>query len=247
VPTHNILDCLGNEVFLHPQEAFGLPKASPGKPPLSLLPGMMGAGKTTIGRLMASMKGVAHIDADRVAKQTVWEDNLQVNIPAITRIFGQEVFVLDGEGKIASVDLDKIRDLFFPNPSSGSVSGSAVRQMFMLAFGKQIQAAMHAEILSAQARDGVTRVVVENAVAIKNGWLECFDWNHVICVVCNEGNQLKRLLERPGVTVEDHLACIEAQLSPLEKLLRANIVIITNGELSDLPSYISQVIDHLGA
>ncbi len=235
MPTYNLLDIPKNLVLEVPHLAGQLKMPEGGKT-LSVLTGMMGAGKSTLGRLLALHNGVTLIDADMVAKDTVYLNRLEENIQPLSTIFGEGIFVRDVTKRVRSVDLRKVRDIFFDNPH--------LRVKFAVAFDPQILQAMREAVARARS-NGSHHVIVENAIAIEKGWLNQFEWNHVICTVCSEENQLARLMKRPDLTVDDHRARIAAQFSPSKKMDSASIVVVTNGPESGLSLCADEVLEVL--
>lgn len=235
MPTASIFDATGNQVFDSLSMREGLRKHQDSKT-LSLLTGMMGSGKSTLGRCLLQSGGVVLIDADKVAKQRVYEIGLKENTPKLREIFGGEIFVCDVSGEVLSVNLREVAALFFGRPQ--------LQAKFALAFDAQILQAVKQMVNTAYA-DGARHVIVENAVAIEKGWHNQFEWNHVICTICSEDRQLARLMKRPGMSEEQHRARIDAQFSSYTKMSYADILVVTNGQAEDLSTCIEEILEIL--
>lgn len=199
---------------------------------LSLLTGMMGGGKSSLGKILTSDPTVHVIDSDSLAKRTVYEDNLQANIPLLAEIFGKSIFVTQGR-RIVDVDLKAVASIFF--------SAQDVPTQFSAAFGLQITEAIQRQINEARKQQGCKHVIVENAVAIENGWAKKFPWNHIISVVCSKQKQKERVMGR-GITEEDMRRRLLLHYDEKKKVEVANLIVINNGEERDLTSCAKQLL-----
>jgi len=69
------------------------------------------------------------------------------------------------------------------------------------------------------------------ALTIEAGFTEFFD--KIVVVHCDHETQVKRLMERDGLTREEALARIKSQMPQEEKIQRADYLINTSGSLAE--------------
>lgn len=183
-----------------------------------LLTGIMGGGKSTFRRAVATLPGVVTIDADEVAKQVIWKKE---NFRRLALIFGNTIFrAHDGEER--TINFEEVRILFFE---------SVPRQVALAEeFDPEIVEAVRAEITRATS-NGAHTIVIENAVGLEKGWHEIFDVDHAICVLCSKTRQMERLLKRnPGSTMNEHETRIRNQWSAQQKATASSLIIVNNGD-----------------
>ncbi len=73
-------------------------------------------------------------------------------------------------------------------------------------------------------------VVVEAIKLLESGMAESYD--AIWVTMCSEETQLARLMETRGLSREDALVRIRAQAPQAEKVLRADVVVDTDGTLA---------------
>ena len=180
------------------------------------LTGGIGSGKSAIAERLASY-GAAIIDSDVIAHQVT-----STGGPAIEPIreqFGAEFIQPDG-----ALDRNKMRVLVFADPQSR----------------KALEAITHPLIR--------TKAIEEASLAIQNRapyivfvvplLLESSEWSqhidHIVVVDCPEALQIKRVMERNGLTKAEVESILQAQASRAERLAQADTVIENMGSLEDL-------------
>lgn len=69
-------------------------------------------------------------------------------------------------------------------------------------------------------------------------------WDAVICVVCSEHEQLRRLMER-GLSEEESMLRIHSQLPQQEKAIRADYVVINNSSLDVMEKQLDCILENI--
>jgi len=85
--------------------------------------------------------------------------------------------------------------------------------------------------------------VVETALAVETGYVEHFDV--VVAVTASRPERLRRLVDDKGLTADQAVARMAAQLPEEEKLQRADIVIVNDGTLEELASKARDLFEEL--
>jgi dephospho-CoA kinase len=169
------------------------------------LTGGIGSGKSVVASMFAQL-GADVVDADQLAREVV-----EPGEPALEEIataFGRDILLPDGR-----LDRDKLGRIIFADP--------VARGRLNAITHPRIQERMAAEIAVRGSRPGV--LVVDIPLLYENdrgGAVET-----VIVVWVDSETQLRRLIERDGLTEQEARQRIAAQMSLDEKRARADVVI----------------------
>lgn len=180
------------------------------------LTGNIGSGKSTVSRRLAEL-GAEVIDTDQVARDVVAPDT--PGLEKIVREFGPGVLGSSGE-----LDRAGMASLVFNNPGARA----------------RLEAIIHPEVIRVVALRisdylegrGITLLlVVEAPLLIEAGMHGMMDEIWVVTVSPEE--QVKRVMARSGLSREDVLNRIKAQMPQEEKLKYADRVIDNSGNIEE--------------
>jgi dephospho-CoA kinase len=186
------------------------------------LTGGIATGKSHV-RARFEALGVPTIDSDVIARQVVEPGS--AGLAAIVERFGARV--LDDRQQL---DRRKMADIVFADPDAR----------------KALEAIIHPEV----------RRVTDEWFASLNPRRHPFaiadipllyevnrdrDFDAVIVVACNPDTQLRRIMERDGLSESDARRRIDAQLPLEEKVRRADFVIRTDGSVEDTNRQVDEV------
>ena len=178
------------------------------------LTGGIASGKSTICGFFLDA-GARIIDADKIARQLV-----RRGAPAYDEIvacFGTAILMPDGE-----IDRRKLGDIIFNDrPKKACLDAIVHPRVF------ERLAQITAQI-AAQAPDAV--VIRDIPLLFETGMQT--DLSEVIVVYVPENLQLKRLMQRDGISQRAAMARIRSQMSIEEKRKRATVVIDNSGVLA---------------
>ena len=178
------------------------------------LTGGIGAGKSTVGRMLAA-RGAVVVDADDLARRAV-----EPGTPGHARVverFGERVLAPDG-----SIDRRALAGIVFADRAAR----------------RDLEAIVHPEVARMFAEEaarhrGTDRVVVYVApLLVETGHADAFDV--LVVVSAPEEQQVERLVRDRGMTPEEVRARIAAQLPGAEKVRRADVVVDNAGSLEEL-------------
>jgi dephospho-CoA kinase len=177
------------------------------------LTGGIGTGKSTVARMFRE-EGLAVVDADRIAREITAPGTPAHD--AIVRRFGREI-LLPGGG----IDRKRLGDTVFSDPGA-RVELEAITH-------PEITRGIAAELarLESQGR-GVA--IVEAALIHETGRRGRFE--AVIAVRCDRDRQVRRLVQRDGISEEQVLRRIASQMDADEKARASEHVIDNSGDLA---------------
>lgn len=177
------------------------------------LTGGIGTGKSTVAR-MFRREGLAVVDADRIARE-ITAPGLPA-CEAIIRRFGREILLSRGR-----IDRRKLGDIVFSDPGKRA----------------ELEAITHPEIARGIAAElhrleseGRRIAIVEAALIHETGRRARFE--AVIAVRCDRDRQVRRLVERDGISEEQVLRRIASQMDADEKARASEHVIDNSGDLA---------------
>ena len=183
------------------------------------LTGNIGCGKSTVSQLLAA-RGAVICDADQVTR-TVMQPGQPV-YRAIVEAFGPAILLaLDG-----SIDRPALGRRVFADPA-------ALRRLELIvhpATRQFIENWLHEQERLTTERNTRTIAVVDAIKLIESGYPAFCD--AVWVVVCDEREQLRRLVESRGMSIEDARQRIAAQPPQAAKVAVADVVIDNSGSLA---------------
>ena len=186
------------------------------------LTGGIGSGKSTVSQFLAEL-GAVIVDADRVGHEAfkpdtdVWRE--------VVAAFGRQILTPNGD-----VDREKLGETVFANPESllrlNQITHPRIYEMVKAR-------------LEEYQRQGVSVVVLEAPLLIEAGWSSLVD--EVWVTIAPESTVLRRLKERPGLSEQQSLARIHAQLPSEERIKHADVVIDNDCSLNELKAKVREL------
>jgi dephospho-CoA kinase len=188
--------------------------------------GESGSGKSTIARHLTKRGGV-HIDADRVGHELLENDPVVRN--KILRYFGPDVFTSEGK-----VDRKSLGEMVF-------------KEAELL---KILNSILHPPIIDACMRranelrgQDVEFAVIDAALLLEVDHLLPVDLT--IALRCKKEEQVKRLLAKGGITEEEIHRRLERQAGLQDSFYRADVVLDTDGDLSEVLAAVDRIVDEV--
>lgn len=192
------------------------------------LTGGIGTGKSTVAR-MFRREGLAVVDADRIAREITAPGSPACD--AIVRRFGREILLAGGR-----IDRGKLGDIVF--------SDAGKRAELEAITHPGIARGIAAELRRLESK-GRGIVIVEAALIHETGRRARFE--AVIAVRCDRDRQVRRLVERDGISEEQVLRRIAAQMDADEKARASEHVIDNSGDLSSTRAQVRALVALLKA
>jgi dephospho-CoA kinase len=172
--------------------------------------------------------GAKILDADEVAREVLLPGQ-----PAWTRLrqaFGQEFFHSDG-----TIKRKQLRKLVFGDPEKRKQLNAIVHPEVMREINRR------AETLSSSIKAGV--LLVDVPLLLEVGVANRFD--KVVVVYASESVQIKRLMQRDGISEEEAKQALNAQILLSKKLEQADYVIDNNGTPEETQVQVQRVWQEL--
>ena len=192
------------------------------------LTGSIASGKSTVSQMLKEL-GYPIVDADLVARQVVEPGS--ETLEKIKGAFGEDVILPDG-----SLDRKKVGDIIFSDPASrkrlNDIIHPAIRQEML-----RQRAAYVAE---------GQKVVIMDIPLLFESKLQHFV-EKILVVSVTEENQLKRLMERNGLSESESLARISSQLPMSVKEEGADAVIYNNGTIEETKWQLNRILEEWDA
>lgn len=176
------------------------------------LTGGIASGKSTVSKIFREL-GAKIVDADIKAKEISEREDV---IKEIGNIFGKEV--INSEGKI---DRLKIKEIVFNNKEKLKKLNDLIHPKVMEEFKK---------IKENTGKNDI--IIFDVPLLFESGMDKMCD--RIILVFTDKKIQIKRMLERDGITEELAEKIINSQMSLEEKLNKSQIHLENNGTLEDL-------------
>ncbi|MFF2878779.1 dephospho-CoA kinase [Gottfriedia sp. NPDC057991] len=190
------------------------------------LTGSIASGKSTVSNFLKELN-VPIVDADVIAKEVVG-----IGQPAYKKIveaFGSEILLDSGE---------------INRPFLGSIIFNNEEKRL------QLNEIVHPEVrreMKEQAnryiKQGEPLVILDIPLLYEGNSIELVE--KVIVVTVSEENQLKRLMNRNGLSKEDALLRIASQIPVKEKAARADYVINNNGDFEDTKRQVKDLLNKI--
>lgn len=178
------------------------------------LTGGISSGKSTVSAMLRELGGYI-IDIDALARRVV-----EPGQPAWEKIrdfFGPVVFCGDG-----TINRQVLGDIVFRDEAARNMLESITHPPI---------AALAADEVRKAAQEGFAVAVLDAPLLIEAGWHTAVD--AVWLVYVDADRQLARLVKRDGLTIEQALARIGAQMSLEDKLVYADVAIHNGGSQDD--------------
>ncbi len=180
------------------------------------LTGGIGSGKTTVARLFAA-KGAALVDADEISHRLTAP--AQPAIAEIARKFGPRFVAADG-----SLDRKRMRNLVFADPSARKDLEAILHPLIRHESTRQIQASTAPYVVV------VVPLLVE---MVETGALRGMI-SRILVVDCEPETQIRRVMERSGLSRNEVLSIIASQATRQQRLREADDIIQNDGGLEAL-------------
>ncbi len=190
------------------------------------LTGNIACGKSAIEALLRE-RGIPVIDADQVARDVVAPG--QPALAAIKACFGDEVILADG-----SLDRAALGAIVFEDPERR-------RELESLTHPPIIAETLRR--LAGLASAGHRFAVVSAALMVESGSYQSYAGLAV--VTCAPAEQLRRVVQRDGLSTAEAQARIDSQLGQDHKAALANVVFDNSGSHADLERQVERWLDKL--
>jgi len=176
------------------------------------LTGGIGTGKSTVAQVLEE-QGASILDADRVGHE-VYNPG-RPGFHEIVEEFGREILAEDG-----TIDRKKLGGIVFADPKRLQKLNAIVHPRMK---------GMMREKLEALRRAGTEIAVIEAAILLEARWDDLAD--QVWVTVAPPEIAAERVAERSGLSVEQVMERIRAQMSNEDRVRRAHVVIDTSGDM----------------
>lgn len=190
------------------------------------LAGESGSGKSTIARHLTK-RGGGHIDADRIGHELLESDELVRS--KILRYFGPDSFTSEGK-----VDRKALGEMVFKESELLKILNSILHPPILDACMKKADELREA---------GTEFAVIDAALLLEVDHPLPVDFT--IALRCGKEEQVRRLLAKGGVTEEEIRRRLERQSGLQDSFHRADMVLDTEGELSDVLAAVDRIVDEV--
>ena len=192
--------------------------------PVIGLTGGVGSGKSEAAKQFAKL-GVPVVDTDEISR-ALTADNSPL-LPEILRTFGAEFFTTEGK-----LDRTKLRNHIF-GCKEERLKLEALMHPLIYDLALQ-QLHTNADQLNPPYQILVLPLLFEN-----DRYQSLI--NQSIAIDCDEHLQVERAMERSQLSAPDVRAMMAAQLPRINRISRADVVIVNNGTLADLEEKITEI------
>ena len=190
------------------------------------LTGGIGSGKSTVARML-TQKGAKLLSADAVGHE-VYEP-ARPAYQEIVDAFGRDIVGADGK-----IDRKALGPIVFSDPEQ-------LRRLNAITHPRMKE--LMREKLAAERAGGARIAVLEAALLFDAGWDDLTD--EVWVTVAPPEVAAKRTAERSGISVEEALSRIRAQMSNEERIARSRVVIDTDCALKRTEEQVSEEWERL--
>ncbi len=178
------------------------------------LTGNIGSGKSSVAAMFRE-EGIPMLDVDRISREVTAPGERAYR--RVIEAFGAAILRPDG-----AIDRKRLGEIVFANAEHRARLEEITHPAILDAMK---------EALSALSREGHRAAIVEAALVYETGRKGIL--GKVISVRCDEGIQVRRLMDRDGITREQAVARIGAQMDAEEKARSADYVIDNSGSLEN--------------
>lgn len=193
------------------------------------LTGSIAVGKSFVSRVLAE-SGCRVLDADQLAREVVKPGT--VGLRSVVEAFGADMVRADG-----TLDRAKLGSLVFADDERRALLNSILHPL--------IVAGQDAQLKRWEGDDPEGIGVIDAALMIESGGHKRFD--KLIVVHCRPEIQLERLMSRDGITSEEAVRRIAAQMSQEEKKRHADFLIDTSEGFDAARGRTTEVVEALRA
>jgi dephospho-CoA kinase len=193
------------------------------------LTGGIATGKSTVSREFGKL-GAVIIDADQIARTLIWPHK-----PLWRKIidyFGKEI-----QREDLTIDRFKLAQRVFADEGE--------REALNKIMHPEIKREIDRRRREIRREDPVAVVLVDAALLIETGTFREMD--KIIVVSASKRNQIRRLVDRDGISMEDAKRRIRAQMPLREKLRYADYVIDANRSPQEIRKQVRKIHDELMA
>lgn len=186
------------------------------------LTGGAGSGKSAVAGMLAA-KGCLYVSADQLAREVV-----EPGTPALKEIrdaFGASVIAGDG-----TLDRGRMAEIVFAEPDAREKLESIIHPRVITRVGEEIARAI--------SQGGHPAMVVEVPLLYESGTEDMMD--EVWVVDATEESQIRRMIARDGLTEEQAIGRLRAQMDPRVRAGMADMLIENNGSLRDLAQAVDE-------
>lgn len=184
------------------------------------LTGNIGCGKSTVTGLLQS-RGAVVCDADQATRQVMQPG--QPAYDAIVEHFGQGIVSIPG----GAIDRPALGRIVFADPLALRRLEAIVHPATRVVIDAWLR-----EQNAGAATGGQRQVAVVDAIRLIEAGYPAF-CDAVWVVICDEHEQLRRLVEQRGMPIDDARQRIAAQPPQREKVAVADVVIDNSGSLAE--------------
>jgi dephospho-CoA kinase len=189
------------------------------------LTGGIGAGKSTVARLLAE-RGAVVIDADSIVRE-LQQPGTDV-FRAIVDRFGDQVVAGDG-----SLDRERLADIVFRDEDARSALNAIVHPAVYTVMAERIAA----------VKEDDRVVVLDIPLLAEAGGGGGMDL--VVVVEADEESRIARVVAERGLNPEDVRARMAVQASSDQRTALADVVIKNNGNMDDLRAHVDALWEKL--
>ena len=193
------------------------------------LTGGLATGKSFVGRVLVDL-GCHLLEADRAGHEVLKREGGEAYAEVVAE-FGREIL----DGATGEIDRKRLGRIVFGEPQKLERLNALVHP--------HVFARQEAFFDAIRQRDPRGIAIVEAAIMIEIGSYVRYD--RIILTVCDPAEQLRRALERGGLTEAEAKARLARQMAPEEKRKFAHYVIDTSGEKSATIAQTQAVFEEL--
>lgn len=183
------------------------------------LTGGIASGKTTVAGFFADL-GADIIDTDEISHRLVAADGAAID--AVVGAFGERVLAADG-----ALDRPKMREIVFSDPKARRTLEAILHPM------------IRQETLEQAEASNAAYVVIVVPLLFETRFDQLVD--RTLVVDCPEDVQLKRLIERDGISRERARSIIETQMDRKARISAADDVIDSSKSLSSVREHVGKL------
>jgi dephospho-CoA kinase len=188
------------------------------------LAGGSGTGKTTIAKHLEA-RGGGHLDADQIGHELLeFDPGVRSKV---RRYFGPDVFEPDG-----TVNRKTLGQLVFEDRELLKVLSSILHPRIIDTCLQKVDE---------MSRAGLPFLVIDAALLLEVKMP--LPVEHTIAVRCDKEEQVRRLLAKGGVSEADIRARLKSQERMEDYFVEADVVLDTDGELSEVLARVDKLVD----